>query len=112
VFRLSPLPIHLWADIAIGMLLAASPFVLGFWNEFWLPHFFSVTLTAAGLMTRSITSEGAELERDVTWPLTGSPMSAMPQMDRAATADGRLGGPGHDHDTANAAQPRYTIDSG
>jgi hypothetical protein len=113
VLRLIPLRVHLGADVAMGVLLAASPFLLGFSDRVWVPHaVFGVTSALAGLMTRTATSEGAGLERNAGWPLTGSPMSAMPRADRAATADGRPGGQGGTPEAGNVSQLRHAINSG
>jgi len=53
-----PLPVHLMTDVAAGIVLAASPFVLGFSDEgtnAWLPHVvFGLGLVGAGLMTQRV----------------------------------------------------------
>ena len=36
--RRIPMPTHLWLDLAGGAVLAASPWVLGFADDVWLPH--------------------------------------------------------------------------
>src|SRR3954452_17985919 len=60
-----PLPVHLMTAVAAGIVLAASPFVLGFSDEgtnAWLPHVvFGLGLLGAGLMTQRV----RETPRDV-----------------------------------------------
>jgi hypothetical protein len=36
--KLIPMPAHLGADILVGLVLIASPWVLGFSGEVWMPH--------------------------------------------------------------------------
>jgi SPW repeat-containing protein len=51
-----PLPMHLMTDVVAGIVLAASPFVLGFSDEganAWIPHLVAgLGLIGAGLMTQ------------------------------------------------------------
>jgi SPW repeat len=51
-----PLPMHLRMDVPAGVVLAASPFVFGFYDEgtnAWLPHVIAgVGLVMAGLLTQ------------------------------------------------------------
>src|SRR3954466_14085493 len=60
-----PPPVHLMTDVAAGIVLAASPFVLGFADEgtnAWLPHaVFGGGPLGAGLMTQRV----RETPRDV-----------------------------------------------
>jgi hypothetical protein len=36
--KLIPMPVHLGADILVGLVLIASPWLLGFADEVWIPH--------------------------------------------------------------------------
>jgi len=38
LFRKVPMPMHLNADILLGILLAASPWIFGFSGDVYLPH--------------------------------------------------------------------------
>jgi hypothetical protein len=38
VVRFVQIPVHLWLDGVIGLLVAISPWALGFYREVWLPH--------------------------------------------------------------------------
>jgi hypothetical protein len=48
VFRLIPMPIHLLLDMAVGVLLAVSPWLFGFAEYVWAPHLI-IGVTAIGL---------------------------------------------------------------
>jgi len=53
VLRIVPMPLHLVLDGVAGMLLAASPFVLGFSDQVYLPHLlFGLFSIVASLVTR------------------------------------------------------------
>jgi hypothetical protein len=54
VVRMIPMPIHLFLDIATGILLAASPWLFGFADRVYWPHLILGLLEiGAGLMTRT-----------------------------------------------------------
>lgn len=36
--KVIPMPVHLWIDLAGGLLLAASPWLFGFADRVWMPH--------------------------------------------------------------------------
>ncbi|HEV7293245.1 MAG TPA: SPW repeat protein [Devosia sp.] len=36
--KVIPMPIHIGADILVGLVLAASPWLFGFADEMWTPH--------------------------------------------------------------------------
>ncbi len=56
--RVLSMATHNMLDIASGVVLAASPWVLGFADEVWVPHvIFGLLEIGAGLMTRT-TPEG------------------------------------------------------
>ena len=38
IIRLVPMPVHLGIDVLGGLLLAASPWLLGFADKVWAPH--------------------------------------------------------------------------
>ena len=58
--RSIPMSIHLNVDIVTGLFLAASPWILGFADQVYLPHLLlGLFETAAGLMT-SRTARGVE----------------------------------------------------
>jgi hypothetical protein len=38
VLRRLPMPVHLWLDALSGLLLIASPWLLGFDQDVWHPH--------------------------------------------------------------------------
>ncbi|HEX2189746.1 MAG TPA: SPW repeat protein [Longimicrobiaceae bacterium] len=49
--------VHLWLDAIGGIVLAASPWVLGFDERVWLPHLaFGLFVAAAALVTDTIPS--------------------------------------------------------
>ncbi|HZH11813.1 MAG TPA: SPW repeat protein [Microvirga sp.] len=53
VLRIVPMPLHLVLDGVAGMLLAASPFVLGFSDQVYLAHLlFGLFSIVASLVTR------------------------------------------------------------
>ncbi|MCF0063268.1 SPW repeat protein [Dyadobacter chenwenxiniae] len=53
--RSLPMAAHLNIDIATGLFLAASPWILGFADEVYLPHLLlGLFEVAAGLMTRRV----------------------------------------------------------
>lgn len=41
------IPVHLWTDGLIGVIVAISPWVLGFERDVWIPHVVLGVLTAA-----------------------------------------------------------------
>jgi hypothetical protein len=54
VAKIIPMPVHLWIDVAGGVVLAASPWIFGFADEVWVPHVVLGLLEiGAGLMTRT-----------------------------------------------------------
>jgi hypothetical protein len=54
VARVIPMPVHLWLDVAGGVVLAASPWIFGFADHIWWPHVvFGLLEIGAGLMTRT-----------------------------------------------------------
>ncbi|WP_439555591.1 SPW repeat domain-containing protein [Dyadobacter sp.] len=58
--RSIPMSVHLNVDVVTGLFLAASPWILGFADEVYLPHLLlGLFETAAGLMT-SRSPQGAE----------------------------------------------------
>jgi hypothetical protein len=71
--RAMPMPVHLFLDVASGMLLAASPWLFGFADRVWVPHLvLGLFEIGAGLMTRTVPStpaaageDRAALSRDV-----------------------------------------------
>jgi hypothetical protein len=38
VAKVIPMPIHIGADILVGLVLAASPWLFGFAEQMWMPH--------------------------------------------------------------------------
>jgi hypothetical protein len=56
VFRIIPMPVHLGADIAAGLLLVASPWLFGFADlpaNAWTPHVVvGLLTTGAAMMTQ------------------------------------------------------------
>ncbi len=55
--RRLPMTVHLWLDGIAGVLLAASPWMLGFDHQVWIPHVaFGVAEAAAALVTDTIPS--------------------------------------------------------
>ena len=49
-----PMKTHLNLDVAAGLLLAASPFLFGFYKKVWIPHVALGLVTAGmGLMTKT-----------------------------------------------------------
>lgn len=54
LFKIIPMKTHLLLDIASGIFLAASPWILGFSDRVYLPHLIvGLFEICAGLMTRS-----------------------------------------------------------
>lgn len=52
-----PMPIHLWLDIASGVVLAISPWLFGFSEDVWIPHLIIGLLEiGAGIFTETTTS--------------------------------------------------------
>ena len=52
MIRSIPMAVHLNVDVVTGLLLAASPWILGFADQVYLPHLLlGLFETAAGLMT-------------------------------------------------------------
>ncbi len=59
VSRQIPMQTHLTADIATGVLLAASPWLFGFAKKTYLPHvLFGMLEIGAGLLTEKVPSDG------------------------------------------------------
>jgi hypothetical protein len=55
--RLIPMPVHLFLDIASGVLLAASPWLFGFADRLSWPHvILGILEIGAGLMTSTVPS--------------------------------------------------------
>lgn len=53
VLRIIPMSLHLMLDAAAGALLAASPFLLGFSDQVYVPHLlFGLFSVLASLLTR------------------------------------------------------------
>lgn len=53
--KLIPMPVHLVLDAASGLLLAASPWLFGFSDFVWVPHFVLGLLElGSSFMTRSV----------------------------------------------------------
>ncbi|MBP0493314.1 SPW repeat domain-containing protein [Pararoseomonas indoligenes] len=49
-----PMPLHLGLDLVVGVLLVASPWLLGFSDRVWLPHvIFGAFEIVASLTTRT-----------------------------------------------------------
>lgn len=38
IAKIIPMPIHIMADVAVGVLLAVSPWLFGFADQMWIPH--------------------------------------------------------------------------
>ncbi|MCB4824965.1 SPW repeat domain-containing protein [Roseicella aerolata] len=54
VIRLVPMPVHLGIDVLAGLLLAASPWLLGFADRVWAPHLvFGLLEAGLALVTRT-----------------------------------------------------------
>ena len=59
--RSIPMSVHLNVDIVTGLFLAASPWLIGFADEVYLPHvFLGLFEMAAGLLTTRETHEAKE----------------------------------------------------
>jgi drug/metabolite transporter (DMT)-like permease len=54
------MPVHLFLDALGGVLLAVSPWMLGFDDRVWMPH---VVLGAVGVVTAAITNTVPGYER-------------------------------------------------
>ncbi len=69
--RVMPMRVHLFLDIASGLLLAASPWLFGFADRVFWPHLiFGLFEIGAGLMTQTVpATTAATAERKN--PLTG-----------------------------------------
>ncbi|HET8655229.1 MAG TPA: SPW repeat protein [Longimicrobiaceae bacterium] len=49
------MPVHLWGDAFLGVLLAVSPWLFSFDRSVWLPHLIvGLLLVAAAVFTRTI----------------------------------------------------------
>ena len=60
VSRKIPMKTHLLTDIVGGVLLAASPFVLGFSKKSWLPHvLIGLMMVGTALLTKDLPSDEA-----------------------------------------------------
>jgi hypothetical protein len=60
VARMIPMPVHLFLDIASGVLLAASPWLFGFADRIVWPHMLvGILEIGAGLMTSTVPSTAA-----------------------------------------------------
>jgi hypothetical protein len=54
VLRTIPMAVHLWLDLAGGVVLAASPWLFGFADDIWWPHvLFGLLEIGASLMTHT-----------------------------------------------------------
>jgi hypothetical protein len=54
IIRLIPLPVHLGIDVLGGLLLAVSPWLLGFADKVWAPHVvFGLLEAGLALVTRT-----------------------------------------------------------
>ena len=54
LLRLVPMPVHLGIDVLGGLLLAASPWLLGFADKVWAPHLvFGLLEAGLALVTRT-----------------------------------------------------------
>lgn len=38
IAKIIPMPIHIAADVMVGLVLAASPWLFGFADQMWIPH--------------------------------------------------------------------------
>jgi hypothetical protein len=55
VLRRLSIPLHLWLDALMGVLLAISPWVLGYDDRVWLPHVVvGVLLVGAAAITDTV----------------------------------------------------------
>lgn len=53
------MPAHLGLDAASGLLLAASPWIFGFYSAIWLPHLvLGLMEIGAALVTRTVPAHG------------------------------------------------------
>ena len=60
VVRMIPMPVHLFLDIAVGALLAVSPWLFGFADRVFWPHLIlGVLEIGSGLMTRTVPDTAA-----------------------------------------------------
>jgi hypothetical protein len=63
IVRLVPMSVHLGIDIVAGLLLAASPWLLGFADRVWAPHVvFGLLEAGLALVTRTV-PEGRDAHR-------------------------------------------------
>jgi len=54
-FYLVQVPVHLWADGLIGLLLALSPWLVGFDRNVWIPHVAAgIILCIAAFLTNTV----------------------------------------------------------
>jgi hypothetical protein len=52
--KVVPVPMHLTMDAVLGIALAASPFVLDYWEEIWIPHvLIGAMMVGAAAFTRT-----------------------------------------------------------
>lgn len=62
VVRAIPMPVHLAFDVVAGVFLAASPWLLGYANEVYLPHLLVGLLEiGAGVMTHTVPDDRPRL---------------------------------------------------
>ncbi len=67
--RMIPMPVHLFLDVAAGLLLAISPWLFGFADRVFWPHLIlGILEIGAGLTTRTTpeTSAGTSADRSAT----------------------------------------------
>ncbi|HEY8576186.1 MAG TPA: SPW repeat protein [Devosia sp.] len=38
IAKIIPMPVHIGADVLVGLLLAVSPWLFGFAEQMWMPH--------------------------------------------------------------------------
>ena len=58
-FRVLPMPVHLAIDVLSGVLLLASPWILGFADRIWWPH---VVFGAAYIIIPLLTARHSPLD--------------------------------------------------
>lgn len=75
--KIIPMPMHLLMDAAAGAILAASPWLFGFYEDIWIPH---VVLGVAEIIAAATT----KLEP-----------TSLHASDRGAVLDGSLAGRRH-----------------
>ena len=58
--RRLPVPVHTALDLVTGLVLAGSPWVLGFESQVWAPHFVAGALLMAASLTTQPRAYGLE----------------------------------------------------